>query len=175
MDYDLRIVEVPEGVSIRPATLEDRQAFDALWVEMLCGNEKRGGRDILLTRRSVGFYVAEFEAVATWARPGVGRVAERDGAVVGCSLTREAEFPYDSGYGRSVFGLGTVVHEGTPQRGDVGRALVAAVARELRRRGYESIIGSIHVENERSLKFFSGIGYRPFQIGVRLDLDEVLG
>lgn len=163
MDQGVRLL------TARPATPADRKTFVALWGGMLQNLEKLGVREVLLTDRSLRFYAAAFDAVVEGRVPGVCLVLERDGKIVAMSLAPEVAIGWDTGFGRCAAGMGSVVAPEERGKG-IAESLLRAMRKALLEAGFDSWLGTGHLENRRSLDTYLKRGWKPYAIACRFDL-----
>lgn len=101
---------------------------------------------------------------------GVVLVAVEGGDVVGALLAVEGELPYDHHLGKLVLGLGTYVDQPYRKLGLAG-ALYTEACELLRERGYRTYLGAHLVGNDNARRVIERVGFEPFEVNVRLDLE----
>jgi len=158
-------------MQIRRARPEDLDTFRFLWRRFLEEANAMGIREMLPTHRTLWYYVRSFDAVVSGRSPGVCLAVEVDGEVVAMSLAAGIDVPWDTGFGRCAAGLGSVVH---PDHRGKGYAdpLLRAMRAALREEGFDSWLGSGHVENKRSLETYLKRGWKVYAVAGRMDLRE---
>jgi GNAT superfamily N-acetyltransferase len=71
--------------------------------------------------------------------------------------------PMDTEFGKTAIGHGTYVRPGFRQSG-VGQALRARVKQMLRERGFDTLVGGVHLANERGIASLRESGFIAHQI-----------
>ncbi|MEQ9334488.1 GNAT family N-acetyltransferase [Thalassobaculum sp.] len=104
------------------------------------------------------------EAVRRWGfGPGRrfdGMVADRGGRAVGYALFHDG---FHVGRGMPGLMLMDLYAEPAVRRHGVGRALMAAVAEEARRRGGTWVVWQVHPDNLEGLAFYRALGARRYR------------
>lgn len=142
---------------IRPAVAYDEGAFERLWRILL----EDGGGDAIPTPRTLQFFFDLFHLYTTQSELGCVAVAENEsGKVVGLVMWGESVggMPYDSKFGRTAFGWGTVVEEEERGKG-ISVALRRFAEKDLREKGFHTVVGTVFRSNVPAVSSVDSFGF----------------
>lgn len=132
-------------MNVRHATPDDRSFFLGLWFRYLHEMHAKGS-EILPTSRTLAFYADVFDAYLAGAREGVVAIDYP----AGVSLAGDVTPSWDSLHGKTAIGWGTYVVPELRSQGHAD-ALRSFVIAELGGLGFETLLGSVGVEDDEAL------------------------
>jgi GNAT superfamily N-acetyltransferase len=146
---------------VRLGTASDQDLFIELWTEFLEENHKQGNA-ILPTERSLRFFLRLFRAYTSARMRGVAVFGADDNAVTMYGEVSDGEL-YDTEHGLVAQNLGFYVRPKYRSQG-IAKRMRDLALRALRRKGFDSTIGSRPVTDDRDLLVTQKGGSEPYQV-----------
>lgn len=144
---------------IRPAIQADRPALEALLGLYL---EESGG-DIVACPENVAACLEILDSYIDRQAAGAALVAEEGGRVVAFTLAGEFPCRFLTHHGRAAMGWGTFVLPDNRRRGLAGN-LRDRLDQELRRQGFDVVLGGYAPSNVAAQASVEGIGFEVYQV-----------
>ena len=149
---------------IRNATLEDRDLFLQMWMELLMDVEKLGG-EIVPNQKAAEAGGRLFDDYVSGEFDGIVLFADDVGLLMWGELAKEPLF--DSRFGRLAQGWGTYVRREARMEG-VASTLRMEGRRQLKELGFDGISGTTHMGNEPGILSTAFAGFTPYSTNVVL-------